>query len=301
MALDINTTKRLVLIKYMFDKALEQSYKPYPASQLSLLTFHDAIELFLYLAYEKAGGTKSPDKITFMGYWDLINGKLEKEITRKVSMDKLNKARGLLKHRGNLPSDSDIEEFRINSKNFFEENTKIVFGAEFSELSLIDLIDHKEVKNNLKEAEMLKDSNLEEAFYKAAIAFNQLINDYKIKRVWNRGFYGSSLTESISFFRDFNSKADQNNIKFNDLSNFAHQMEKSIEYVDTALTIISLGINYRKYDKFTFLTPKINKRLERRFPVKIGEDNLNKEDVQFCIDFVIESAIAIQEFDFDIK
>ena len=73
--------------------------------------------------------------------------------------------------------------------------------------------------------------------------------------------------------------------------------------------ILSLSIDYRRYVKFKLLTPLVPRipigdgsfayhisRMER------GSRGLpTNEDIQFCINFVIESAITLQEFDFSIE
>lgn len=48
MTLDKAVTRRLAFIRYLFNRAVEQSKKSEPLSSVSLLMFHDAIELFLF-------------------------------------------------------------------------------------------------------------------------------------------------------------------------------------------------------------------------------------------------------------
>jgi len=44
--------KRLAFIKYLYKLAVDQSRRPEPLCSASILTFHDAVELFLQLASE---------------------------------------------------------------------------------------------------------------------------------------------------------------------------------------------------------------------------------------------------------
>ena len=67
------------------------------------------------------------------------------------------------------------------------------------------------------------------------------------------------------------------------------------------MEVICLGIDYRRYVKFQLLTPKVKKsdgthEICRRKEVSRVAPTM--EDVQFCINFVIESAITLQKFDF---
>lgn len=149
MVLDNSTAKRLAFIRYLHTIAVEQSKKPEPLSCTSILMLHDSIELFLQLSYEHLNGGKADPK--FLEYWDIINSKLNgKAITQKESIRRLNDARVSLKHHGNLPSKLDIEGFRASALNFFEDNTPIIFGVSFKEISLVELVQCVESKDSLK-------------------------------------------------------------------------------------------------------------------------------------------------------
>jgi len=52
MTLNQVILKRLSFIKYLYQLAIDQSNQPSPQNSASILTFHDAIELFLQLSAE---------------------------------------------------------------------------------------------------------------------------------------------------------------------------------------------------------------------------------------------------------
>lgn len=52
MSLDQTTVTRLAFIKYLYQTGISQSRAPSPLSCASLLTMHDAVELFLQLSSE---------------------------------------------------------------------------------------------------------------------------------------------------------------------------------------------------------------------------------------------------------
>ena len=299
--------KRLAFIKYLYNLAVEQSKKPEPLCSASILTFHDAIELFLQLASEHLDvGKQQP---SFMEYWDLISKKLpNQELTQKESMRRLNKARVTLKHHGTLPSRLDIEAFRANATNFFEENTSIIFDIAFSDISLVELVQCEDVKNNLKVAEgFLKENKVEEALDKIALAFAQLIDDYESRKIGRYGrspfFFGESMTFLNSFFMGIN-KITSSDFE-RKLAEFIDKVKESIESLQQAVKILSLGIDYRRYVKFRLLTPHIVRSLDGTYHihrVRWGSKGIpTAEDVRFCIDFVIESAVILQEFDFSVE
>jgi len=291
--------KRLAFVKYLYNLSVEQSMKPQPACSAAVLMFHDSIELFLELASEHLDQGKSG--VGFMEYWELLAPKLQDDgLTQKESVRQLNTARVGLKHSGILPSKSIIEGFRATTTNFFEENTPILFGKKFSDISLIELVQYPHTKKNLLETqELLKEAKIEDALDKVALSFAQLIDDYENRKRDELGrspfFFGRSLTFLSSFHMDIKGR----------LGDFVDSIGESVEALREGVKILSLGLDYRRYVKFRLLTPHIERFIGGKYNVvRVDRGQKGKpttEDVQFCIDFVIESATALQEFDFEIK
>lgn len=300
--LDKSVVKRLALIKYFYKVAIEQSQRPEPLCSASVLTFHNAIEFFLQLASEYLDVGRGQS--SFMEYWEILASKLPEGVpTQKESIRRLNRARVALKHHGTSPSKLDIEAFRASATNFFEENTSPIFDIKFSEISLIELVQCEEIKNNLEESErLLKENKIEESLDKVAISFTQLIDDYENRK---RGRFGRSpffFGESLTFLSSFHMGIDRSQER--KLADFVDRIKESVEALQVAVKILSLGVDYRRYVKFRLLTPHIDRALAGNYLISRGnwgEKGVpSVEDVQFCIDFVIESAVILQEFDFNI-
>lgn len=264
------TIQRLSFIKYLFDVAVEQSRLPEPLSAASVLTFHDSIELFLQLACEHLSVNVKND-ITFLEYWEMLKPKLSGEgLTQKSAMSRLNASRGNLKHKGLLPHKKDIEGFRANSMNFFIDNTPLVFGIDFENISMINLVPYEATRARLKQAEYHKENgNIEKALIEIAYAFYQLIDDYKAR---NHFYFG----RSPFLFGDDTSSG--------------------------SIRILSLGLDYRRYIRFQQLVPEVFKNANGMYDysiIKVEKPSI--EDYKFCFDFVIHSAIHLGEFDFENK
>lgn len=300
--------------------AVEQSRQPEPVGAASILTFHDSVELFLQLACEHLNvGTKK--NIVFMEYFDLLESKLAgREIAQKVSMRRLNNARVSLKHHGTLPSALDIEGFRASTANFFEENTPLVFNLEFGSISMANLVKCAEARASLDEAgKLMHEGKTEDAIDKIAVAFAQLIGDYEEKeqgRTWSRR---SPFSFGEVHWLDSASSMGLDNRR---LADFVDSVKASIEALQRAMKPISLGLDYRRYVKFSRLTPHVNRfvgsdryevvHMERnKILLSIGDDKmvlthgrsepLSIEECRFCYDFVIESAIHLQGFELGVE
>lgn len=293
--------ERLAFIKHLYNLGVEQSQKVEPLCHVSILIFHDAVELFLQLVAQHLGVKDSIKEIKFMEYWDLINPILKEKgksgITQKMAMERLNKARVSLKHYGIPPSKSAIEEFRVNTTNFFEENTSIVFNIEFARISLIRLIAYKNVREVLEEAcRLLEENKTKDALSRTALAFAQLIDNYEDKKRDEYGrspfFFGRDLTFLNSFFMKIEGE----------LGRFIDTVKESIEALQSAVKVLSLGLDYKRYTRFRLLTPIVYRTLDGKYhitEVQRGSKGIpSKEDAQFCIDFVIGSALILQESDF---
>jgi hypothetical protein len=264
---------------------------------------HDAVELFLQLSCEQLNvGEKQP---TFIGYWDLLNPKLDpNELTQKESMRRLNKARVALKHHGTFPSDLDIEAFRANTMSFFQDNTPLVFGLSFEDVSLVEFVNPEASRSLLTEAQGdIARGDILSALDKTAIAYEEMIRDYEDRK---RGrylrspfYFGRDLTFHDAFhlgLKRGTSREEQN------FAEFVDRVKESIEAMQGAIKTIALGIDYRKYARFKRLTPALLRTMDgkwhvQRFASK-ADNLLSPDEARFCIDFVIESALALAEFDY---
>lgn len=289
--------KRLAFIKYIIRQSNFQSKEPEPLCGLAVLGFHDATELLLHLIAEKLNVRIGQDN-SFMGYWTKLNPVLKREdkpeLSHEASMNKLNNARVGLKHHGNLPSKSGIEEFRIITNTFFQESIKNIFDIDFDEVSLIDLIPYTDVKDYLKDAEnYFKNGNIKDCVTNLAISFVALISNYKENKEGRYGdspfYFGSDRFINLGFKKGNSIDA-------------IRDLTDSVSRIRDAIKIISFGIDYRKFVKFAYLTPK--PILIPGGPPSIhfvSEPKMTKEEFDYCYNFIIESALILQQFDFEIK
>lgn len=310
MQLDKNIVDRLILIKYMYEKGVEQSKKSDPGSQVSILMFHDAVELFLILAcdYLDIDGKK----FKFLEYWSAIKQKSKVQISCKKPMERLNKARNGLKHGAILLHSSTLEEFRVMSRIFFEKNTKKVFKIEFSEISLIDAIQNEHVRKKLKKSELLiNNGDLKASINEMAIAFASLIDDHENKAKNALGIHYSFSETPLSLDTSLSSYGLDDDYFIDAISSNFDDLEYSINGLQETVKLISWGINYYEYMKFQSITPYIRRIpnkitgeikyniLElRQKPLfgKIQENEITYKQANFCLDFIINTAMILQEF-----
>ena len=252
-----NLVKRLTFIKFIYEAGIEQSNNQEPFSSQSILTFHDAVELFIHLACEHLDINKSFNDL--IAYWDEFS-RVNKPLNQKEAMRRFFKARTNLKHFGILPHKIDIESYRASVTNFFQDNTQLLFGIEFSNISMIDLVSDSDVKDFLLKAETcLNGKQIKEALDNVSIAYFILTKNYD-KRLKNE--YGKSpFSFDDSFmgvtFKTLDDKFSDVEDALGEVGSEIDTIEDAIESIQQAIKPLTLGIDYSRHFKFKLLTPSV--------------------------------------------
>ena len=211
-----------------------------------------------------------------------------------------------LKHDSTFPAPLSIEGFRANVTSFFEVNTPLVFDIEFANVSLVTLVQHADARASLDAADQLmRDGRREDALGKIAIAFLQLVLDFQSRASQAFGAspfdfhkplrYEAKLQGPVPFL-------PPPDLSTAPLAGLAEDLTASVQQMQTAVTVLSLGLDYRRFARFEYLTPfvwqapdtheyVISRTHDRRAPTP--------EDCRFCFEFVIECALRFQEFDIE--
>ncbi|MGA8890237.1 MAG: hypothetical protein WB493_01625 [Anaeromyxobacteraceae bacterium] len=289
------TIRQLALIKYMFQEGEQQSRRPSPLFVTALLSFQDAAELFLHLACEH-NQIVLKKQTQFLEYFSALAP--VGNVLHQPGMDRLNRARVNFKHHGNLPNDGDMEFFRVTARSFFEENSPLLFGLAFAEISLVDLVACEKARDLLRQAQQALGAGERRAAETAlALAFKALLADYRgRKRVGRTQDDLFSLGPSMSFMSSFHL-----GVKDREIARFVDSTREAIERLRDVVEILSYGLDYRKYARFNLLTPFIQFTVSGDHVViaRPGSD-LTDDEYDYCFSFVIESAVKLQEFDFTV-
>ncbi len=290
------TTKRLAVIKQLYLQGVNQSYEVEPINGFSILSFHDSVEMFMKLCAEQKG-IRIDRHTNFSDYFSKIP-----DLKGGSPMVSLNSRRVSLKHSGLLPSKLDIEISRRNTMDFFEENTPIFFGKRFGEISLISLIKYPSVCEYLEDSQVaINENKYEEAIKISQVAFKELLHCHHEEN--SKDFLNPfSEVKSFTFHKSFFIKPEIGK-RFD---KFVDDVSLSIPRLEEAVKIIGFGIDYRQYCKFRLFTPIICVEYvndERQYSVGASDGRLifNLQNARFCFDFVVLSALKLQEFCVDLK
>jgi hypothetical protein len=317
MDLDKVQIRRLAFIKYLYRLGLESLGRPDPQASASLLAFHDAAELFLGQAAEFVNAPLQPTA-TFDAYWKALDTALSpKKVARKDAMLRLNRARVALKHHGTFPDRLSLETFARTAEDFFQENTRTVFGVSWAEVSMAILVFPDEAREKVLEAQQLKaNGDRNAASAGAAIALEMIVRDYEQRKRDRFGrspfFLGerlptigahSLIDSSLGAFAGSNRGREAGRrLDIGKVTRFAESITSTVRDLQSALKIIALGLDFRKYSRFAFLTPRPQLMQDGTWIVhetrSFSEHTLTEEECQFCVEFVIEASLIMQEFDY---
>jgi hypothetical protein len=227
------------------------------------------------LAVEHLNVKKALD--TFASYWDVFDEKLAPAaFPERATMLRLNRARAALKHNGTMPSRLDLDSFVETTKRFFREMPPLVFGFGLDSVSMIEFVVAPAAREHLKLAQgHLEVGALQAGFTEAGSALSELLTDFEAR---NRDVGTSSLGSMYS-------------------AGVYDKMAGVVEELSETVTLLSYGLDMRRLARFRRLTPHVTRMMSGNLVVSWGRNaSTQTDDLEFCIQFVLETALKIQEF-----
>jgi hypothetical protein len=158
-------------------------------------------------------------------------------------------------------------------------------------------VEDPEARKPHKEAtSLIEQGNLPEAMRKVARSFFLLTLNYENSKRQGLRFSPFRFGDSLEFESSFSLR-----IKDEKIARYVDKSREAIRALQGAVRILSLGLDYRRYVRFQVLTPKVWRSINQQLNVDAAPPGITSDDVQFCFDFVIEAALRLQEFDFELR
>ncbi|MDX2749632.1 hypothetical protein PV413_03300 [Streptomyces scabiei] len=283
--------QRLAYIRYLYNEGIEQSQQPSVLSARALTSFHDAVENFLGLIVEQleVDVRKAPD---FIQYWEVIKEKFE--LPSKAVMKRLNDWRVALKHNGSFPSSHQIEQARQAVADFFTTVTPKVFGVDFESIDMVDLVSQSEVALLLREAQTHAD--IGDYMHAAAglhLGMEALLDHYAREGTHGRVPSPFAFGERIAAY-----DKPKHGLGQSTEASLAKTME-IVQEMQTALRVVSLGIDLPKYLRFHARVPHVHGYMDGSQSYTVAESykTITAEEYEWSRQFVIESALRAARAD----
>ncbi|MGW4476074.1 hypothetical protein ACWENQ_40950 [Nonomuraea sp. NPDC004354] len=302
-ALDAPTMERLSFIRLLHQQGIEQSRAPRPFSFTCVLTFHDAIELFLILAVEHLGMSVK-EKAFVPKYFDGLhpsnNNGQGVELAGRNGVKRLTDRRNAFKHANTWPDAQGIEQSRADTATFFEENTPKVFGIEYAEINMADLVPQESVRDLVKAAAAAESAGERiEAMAFLVDAANAVSHEHVGETFEPSPFsFGPDLSWPMRENEIANVLRSEQDFR-GDGSKLAKQITTLTEITlatQRALRVTTLGIDYAAFHKFRILTPIVDHSVNGERSIHHPFDYApTAEHYAYCLHVVITMALRLAD------
>jgi hypothetical protein len=245
-------------------------------------------------------------------------------------MLKMNRARTSLKHHGQHPTTADLARYRADVSTFLTDATTQIFGLDFESINMIDIVAEGVGKDHLRSAQASADGgDLTAACGFPYQAFEWLIRDYATRK---RDNYGQSpflvggdirrlhsevsgmrrselprhglgsardaelrpVVEKVKAIQAFVDSQDAKVRKALDL------ISDALRPIQETLGVLTLGIDYRQYAKFSMTVPQVIGFMDGHVDVTPRPGvPLTPAEYEWCRSFVISVALHLAAMDFD--
>ncbi|MFC5155898.1 hypothetical protein [Streptomyces amakusaensis] len=306
--------QRLAFIRLLVQQGVEQSAKPEPIAAAAILTFHDAVELFLMLTSEHLGVTV-PDKGAFVPrYFDSLHpdkaGPRGIDLEGKLAVKRLTDHRNAFKHAGALPSGSAVEQARDDTERFFEANTPKVFKVAFGSIDMVELIPQAPAREHVRSARIAwEEGERLTAMGTLAVAFEELFAAHLITpgRRYSPFAFGPAVESSVHLGMQVaraittadGGRSHRN--PTNAVEKFGQRFERlssSVSAMQSALSVMTLGLDLHRYFRFKELCPDTSHRVDGRLEFHAyGIFQANEDDFAYCEHFVLSAALRLAELE----
>ena len=283
--------RRLTIVRYLYNQALEQERKGDLLGGLALLPFHDAVELFLQVAAENHPEVKLTKSVEFMGYWPAFAA-AELTLPYQEQMRRFNNARVEVKHRGTLPSRHDVEGFRATITAFLVDAAPKLFGVEFDSISLSALVRSEEVRSALQAAEAaLREEQFSAALEHAAKAFRTSLRLHRYGETPST--YDRRLFDPTDVASDVKWRGRE--IGNSGRSRLLDAVADMGQSLGEAITVIAYNLNYDGYRHIRTYGPVVHEMIGGDMVMDwTQEPTTDKRIVDRCVAFAVDAALRLE-------
>ena len=147
-----SVVKKIYNARHTFELGKNCIRSPNDAYLLSAANLlQDSVELYL-LALADYLDVSIKENTKFDEYFKLIEEKTKNKLLYRTKLLQLNKLRVGSKHHGLQPNRGDLESIELAVEHFFNETCFSITGKHFSTISIIDLLNDTETKDQIIEA-----------------------------------------------------------------------------------------------------------------------------------------------------
>jgi len=278
--------KRATFSKYFMRRAKElHKQNQILASAEAVLAAHDSAEMLMRVVTDFVGAKPEHE---FMKFWESIKQKTGTEPPEKGQLDRFNRVRAELKHRGIVPDIGVVGDLLPIVEMFCRSIAKDLLNLDYDAISLADLVGDSEARSKIKEAETaFASGDVAKALRALALSFAIILNQAESRHsaallrfrsgTWQRPRLGNSDADRI--------------LDALKLEVIAEGVADVTEVVNLTL----LGIDPTRYASFHELTPRCGRDGSGKYYLTDTRDytKLGSGAYETCYQFVLDVGLKV--------
>jgi len=289
--MDINTRKKLIIVKQIYQRALIQSQFTHRDvdRMLAVIGFDLANETIL-----KAVAVELNNTIQLKRYFKEVIEQINVELGKKgkpqldtINIGKVHDIRNATQHHARYPTEYELNDCRTYTRDFLEKTFNDIWRESFDSISLVDVIQNSIAKKYLTEAETdLINDKLIYVLAKSKASFQIVI-----------GEIANKINENISSW--INAIVVTETFKEQEPSSSVFQaFMKTRELIAFQVA----GINPQEYLKYKRLSSTVAVHLyqDDGYSCNILGREPTKDESEYVLNFVTNSIVQIESLDADI-
>lgn len=184
--------KRLVLAKKLYLHGCSHaSNRDEVSRMLAIHHFDIAVDMILDCIITKHKISLKEGRSTFWSKWDTITRKIG-GLTLRAQMERLHGLRNMIQHNGEIPQWKSVIECEGYVRDFFSDVSQRLFGIDYEEIYLSQLVSDRELRMKVLEAEKaLKSNDFKKCIKLCEKSLLSTVNEHIIPIAgWMAGYFG---------------------------------------------------------------------------------------------------------------
>lgn len=298
---DPNVIRLLTYSKYLYTGAWHRLSSPSSLEVAeAILRLHDALEIFQIAVLTSLGA--EPDKTP--KFWEKVKENKGIDLPFKGEFNAFNKVRVNFKHYAVITELTEMRRVSAFVPSFFSHACLHALGIDYSTVSLADLVEHAEARELVKKAEeLIASEKWKDAVAQIARAFCVLMAEKHADKPAYSAFNVPLFEEwEIQLPGWLSEDRELRPTTRSSLEEFFKGLQSQVNEMKEVLEALGWGIDIQRYKKFKFLTPIVDRSsfgiMVVAWPRPIA---LLGEHAGFCLEFVLETALNIQQRRFEVR
>ena len=277
--------KKLILIKQMYQRATILSSREHNMVDriMALVGFDLTVETVLKAVVNSLNAMKTPAD-SFQGLIDqadkLLGSESMKLVPEKARIRHVHSLRNDAQHKAKYPNKSDLDDCRIYIRDFLKAFVQDVYGIDFETVSQTELINHKQIKKHLTDAQdYFKNSDYQKASELANVGLQTAI-DYA-----GRPYVGHSfeyMFDKIMVSVPFSAPKGDSDVT------------KAFQKIQDTVRHLALGLDYSDKVRFSKIAGFVLLLPGGGYSMHNMKKDIGEDEAEFVLSFAIDAIIQIE-------